>query len=57
MNEEILKAVRAWAGKNAAGWVLELLHDERPQKRGPFRGCRACDLAAEKFAKELGLMN
>ena len=57
MNDEILSKLRAWADKNASGWVLELLYDERQNPRGPLEGTRVCDAYAEKLARERGWIN
>lgn len=57
MTNEILAKLREWADKNASGWVLELLYDERPNPRGPLEGRRVCDTFAEKLARERGLIN
>lgn len=54
MTSEMLIKLRDWADKNASGWVLELLYDERPIPRGPLEGRRACDAFAEKLARERG---
>jgi hypothetical protein len=57
MTNSILQQVREWADKNAAGWVVELLRDERQAAvRGPLVSGRVCDFAAERYALMLGLL-
>jgi hypothetical protein len=54
-----LTRARIWADANAAGWVVELLHDTRPQLplnkvRNGVHNPRTCDAYADSLAQRLG---
>ena len=50
--DNLLNRARQWAALNGAGWVRDMLADERPRYPGETE--RVCDAFAESLARRMG---